>query len=147
MTATTRKAMAYVTRDDELLVFEHRDFPEVGLQVPAGSVKEEETPGEAVLREVLEETGLSQVRIVRFLGRYSYHMVPYRDEIQDRYVYQLKLDVPAPSTWLHYETHDGEGLPTAFYFFWLKIDNSPIDLFFAGQGEFLWKLREIQQPP
>ena len=33
-----RKVLAYVTRGDELLVFRHRDFPEAGLQVPAGTM-------------------------------------------------------------------------------------------------------------
>ena len=40
-----RKAIAYVTRQGpagirELLVFEHRDYPEAGTEVPAGTVDE-----------------------------------------------------------------------------------------------------------
>ena len=40
------------------MVFTHRDIPEAGVQVPAGTVEEGETLDAAVLREVHEETGL-----------------------------------------------------------------------------------------
>jgi len=58
------KAYGFVLREGaggrELLVFEHANMPEAGLQVPGGTVKVEagETPLQAVAREVLEESGL-----------------------------------------------------------------------------------------
>ena len=52
------KAFAYITRGHELLVFEHVDAPEAGVQVPAGTIASSETATEAVLREAREETGL-----------------------------------------------------------------------------------------
>jgi 8-oxo-dGTP pyrophosphatase MutT (NUDIX family) len=54
-------------RDGTLLVFEHRDFPEAGTQVPAGTVEDDEAPSDAVVREVQEETGLT-ARVMRELG-------------------------------------------------------------------------------
>ena len=40
-----RKVLAYITKGQEpnleLLVFEHKDFPEAGLQVPAGTIEED----------------------------------------------------------------------------------------------------------
>ena len=36
-----RRVLVYVERDDGLLVFEHRDYPEAGIQVPAGGVHQE----------------------------------------------------------------------------------------------------------
>ena len=42
MTELVEKAFAYITRDDELLVFRHVDSPEAGIQVPAGTIE----PGE-----------------------------------------------------------------------------------------------------
>ncbi len=62
--------MAFVTRGEELLVFRHRDFPDAGLQVPAGTTEEGEDPQAAALREVRGERGLTDVRVVGFLGRY-----------------------------------------------------------------------------
>lgn len=51
---------AYVTREtDELLVFEGPDH--AGLQVPTGTVEADETPREAVFRELGAESGLGAI--------------------------------------------------------------------------------------
>ncbi len=42
MLPTLKKVFAYITRGDKLLVFRHADFPEAGIQVPAGTAKEGE---------------------------------------------------------------------------------------------------------
>lgn len=58
-----QKVLAYITRtneeENELLVFNHTDFPESGIQVPGGSGDAGEDPVHAVKREVKEETGLT----------------------------------------------------------------------------------------
>jgi NUDIX domain-containing protein len=51
------KAFAYITNRNRLLVFIHPFAPEAGIQVPAGTIKADERPKEAVLREAFEETG------------------------------------------------------------------------------------------
>ena len=137
-----KKVIAYLTRGDELLVFRHRDFPEAGLQVPAGTVPEGESPEEAVLRELKEESGLIDVKIVSLLGNYQYEMAPYRKEFHDRYVYHLELTGEASSTWLHYEKGDTTSPvdpPIAFQLFWMGLGDPDLNLA-AGQGELLWKL-------
>jgi 8-oxo-dGTP pyrophosphatase MutT (NUDIX family) len=62
------KVTAFITRPTEegleLLLLEH---PFAGTQIPAGTV-EDETPEEAVLREVAEETGMDSATIRRYLG-------------------------------------------------------------------------------
>jgi 8-oxo-dGTP pyrophosphatase MutT (NUDIX family) len=69
MTRTIEKVTAFVTRTTpsgyELLLFEH---PNAGTQLPAGTVNQGETPAQAATREVLEETGLRDVRISQYLG-------------------------------------------------------------------------------
>ena len=142
MKTRVKKAVAYATSAGRLLVFEHCDSPEVGLQVPAGTIRDGEPPEEAVLREFFEETGLSDVRFVRFLGRAEYDISPYRHEIQDRHFFHLEIDGSVPSEWVHYEMHDGLSAPTAFCLYWLKLTDDRLSLA-AGQGEFLCKLREI----
>lgn len=73
MPVTNRKAFAYITWNDSLLVFSHPRSPEAGLQVPAGTVRDDETPEQAVMREATEETGLGDLEIVDFLGEHVKH--------------------------------------------------------------------------
>lgn len=69
MDAYIEKVTAFVIRaapdGPELLLFEH---PYAGVQIPAGTVEAHETPEQAVLREVAEETGLTDVTIRVYLG-------------------------------------------------------------------------------
>lgn len=62
------KVTAFVIRrlatGEELLILEH---PTAGFQLPAGTVNPGETPRVAVLREVAEETGLSEVYFEKLL--------------------------------------------------------------------------------
>jgi 8-oxo-dGTP pyrophosphatase MutT (NUDIX family) len=48
----------------ELLVFQH---PNAGIQLPAGTIEALESPEAAVLREVAEETGLTNVAVLELL--------------------------------------------------------------------------------
>lgn len=68
MPVLRHKVFAYFTHSHRLLVFRHADFPEAGIQVPAGTVQPDENSDEAVLREVYEETGLSNFTEVYFPG-------------------------------------------------------------------------------
>ena len=44
------EVFAHITNRQWLLLFTHLDFPEAGIQVPAGTIKVGESPEEAVLR-------------------------------------------------------------------------------------------------
>ncbi|MGF6884859.1 8-oxo-dGTP pyrophosphatase MutT (NUDIX family) [Nocardia sp. GP40] len=96
-----QKVIVYVVRDGKLLVFRHIDFSweQVGIQVPAGSIRPGEAPEAAALREAREETGLSDFTIVRKLGEAEYDISPYRFEIQHRHFFQLELRQDAPDRW------------------------------------------------
>jgi 8-oxo-dGTP diphosphatase len=91
------KVVAYITRDNptgerELLVFEHRDFPEAGVQVPAGTVKDGEKPEDAVMREVAEEIGLENCHLVKKLAVYAPAALmpnPESGWINERHVFHL----------------------------------------------------------
>ena len=69
MSSVVEKVTALVTRErdavKELLLFKH---PTAGIQIPAGTVEDGETPEAAVIREVYEETGLRGVNIEQSLG-------------------------------------------------------------------------------
>jgi 8-oxo-dGTP pyrophosphatase MutT (NUDIX family) len=63
------KVTAFIVRKKnekpELLVFSH---PRAGIQIPAGTVEENESLETALFREIKEETGLIQLKLVRKLG-------------------------------------------------------------------------------
>ncbi|MFI8103484.1 NUDIX domain-containing protein [Streptomyces sp. NPDC086023] len=134
---TKAKALCYIVRDGRLLVHRHTDFPweEVGVQVPAGSIREGETPEAAALREAREETGLTDFKVVRKLGVTSYDMGPYRAEIQERHVFLLELTEPTPARWPSQEDHDGHGEPTRFECFWIPLETAHV--LQSGQGALL----------
>lgn len=137
---TKDKVLCYVVREQKLLVFRHSDYSydEVGIQVPAGSIREGETPEAAALREAGEETGLSEFKIVRKLGEAEYDMSPYRFEIQRRHVFHLELTEPTPERWASREDHDGEREPTRFECFWIPLRAAHV--LQSGQGVLLGRL-------
>ncbi|MET9956411.1 NUDIX domain-containing protein [Streptomyces sp. NPDC006339] len=139
--AIKAKALCYIVRDGKLLVHRHVDFSweEVGVQVPAGSIRDGETPEAAALREAREETGLQNFEIVRKLGVTEYDMGPYRAEIQERHVFHLKLAEPSPERWPSQEDHDGEQEPTRFECFWIPLETAHV--LQSGQGSLLGRLQ------
>ena len=139
---TKDKVLAYVVRDGRLLVFRHTDYSyeEVGIQVPAGSIRPGETPEDAALREAREETGLSDFEIVRKLGETEYDISPYRSEIQHRHVFHLELTEPTPERWMSQEDHDGEREPTRFECFWIPLEVAHV--LQSGQGALLGRLAD-----
>lgn len=99
------KVCCYVTRrPGELLVLEHVDAPEAGIQVPAGGVDPGETPMAAACRELFEETGL-RLDGPRHLGSYEWDAsAPSRI----RHFYRFAAPLGTPDSWLHVVTA-GEG--------------------------------------
>ncbi len=141
-----RKAFAYITQDDSLLVFRHTDFPEAGIQVPAGTVEPGETPEAAVMREAHEETGLTGLtglELVSFLGYRRRDMTDVGVQaVHHRYFYHLRCPGPTPATWRHAETHPhgaADTTPIRFDFYWAALPDGVPDLI-AGHGELLGEL-------
>ncbi|MFW6641502.1 NUDIX hydrolase [Nocardiopsis algeriensis] len=134
------KAVCYVVRDGRLLVFRHVGFSweEVGIQVPAGTVRPGEEPAAAALREAAEETGLSGFRVVRGLGTAEYDLAPHRPEVQRRHFFHLEVEGPVPERWRSAEEHDGQGEPTLLECFWIPLAAGHV--LQAGQGALLGRL-------
>jgi 8-oxo-dGTP pyrophosphatase MutT (NUDIX family) len=131
-----RKVLAYIVSDGQVLVFRHSDHPEAGLQVPAGTVRNGESVEEAVVREAWEETGLADLNVVGFLGRYQV-IAASPDEIQDRFVFQLGVAELPERDWVHHEMHDGLQAPTAFRFYWLPLRDPELAELVGEQGALL----------
>ncbi|MFJ9058530.1 NUDIX domain-containing protein [Streptomyces sp. NPDC102409] len=137
---TKAKVLCYVVRDGSLLVHRHTDYPweEVGVQVPAGTIREGEEPEAAALREAREETSLHSFKIVRKVGVTTYDMTPYRSEVQERHVFLLELTEPTPDRWASQEDHDGEQEPTQFECFWIPLKTAHV--LQSGQGALIGHL-------
>jgi 8-oxo-dGTP pyrophosphatase MutT (NUDIX family) len=138
----TDKVIAYVTRRGHLLVFRHPAYPEAGIQVPAGTVDPGESPQAAVLREAREETGLSALRITRFLGVREYDLSAFgRDEVHRRHFFHVEVLEEVRSGWRHWETSPSEGEPVEFEFYWVRLPDLASELS-GGQGELLSELAD-----
>jgi 8-oxo-dGTP pyrophosphatase MutT (NUDIX family) len=90
-----RKVLCYVARNGRLLVFRHRDYPDAGVQVPAGTLRDGEDPESGAIRETEEETGRRGFRIVAKLGVYDHGFRESfkgvdRHELHERHVFHLE---------------------------------------------------------
>jgi 8-oxo-dGTP pyrophosphatase MutT (NUDIX family) len=104
-----RRVEAYLTRTGldggcELLVF---DCPVgCGLECPGGGIDDNEEPAVAVLREIHEETGLTDVRVIRELGATA---GDFGGEAPEPTVwFHVVLTGGAPDAWEHV-VHGGGG--------------------------------------
>lgn len=118
---TRHRAYAYITHRSRLLLFTQPD-PKAGIQVPAGTIKAGEEPASAVVREALEETGLTGLRLVRFLAQDTRDMRACgTEELQYRWFYHLACDVTPPDRWRHGEFDEAGNLLHPFDFFWADL--------------------------
>ena len=143
MKRTIRKAFAYVTHGNRLLIFSHPLAPDAGLQVPAGTMLDVEAPEDAVLREATEETALTDLRVVRFLGEVRRDMADRgRDEIHHRHFFHLVCESDPPERWQNYEPDPSDGSdPPLFEFWWVSLPDGVPELI-AGHGDMLPALFE-----
>jgi 8-oxo-dGTP diphosphatase len=132
-----RRVLAYVTRErdggTELLVFDHRDDPDAGTQVPAGRVDSGETLAQGVLRELHEEAGLEQAEIIRelpILGDWA-HRDPH-----DNHAFEVRLRATTPDSWEHVVHGDGEDAGMVFVYRWVQVDDSALCLWRGGDPTY-----------
>lgn len=125
-----RKAFAYITHGGRLLLFRQPHAPEAGIQVPAGSIHEDESPEAAVMREAWEETGLDGLTLVRCLGERVVERLPYgQNELHHRYFFHLRCDRTPPEHWQHYEPDPSDGSePPLFELFWAALPDGVPEL-------------------
>ena len=133
------KVVAYIMSGSRLLVFRHVDFPEAGVQAPAGTVDPGEAPDDAVLREAQEETGLCGLTIRSYQGTHDYDDPTVEAAVvHRRYYYHLDYAGVAPSIWRHFEEHPsgGDTERIEFELYWVPYPDEVPEL--AGRlGDFL----------
>ena len=127
-----KRVVVYVEREDGLLVFDHRDHPEAGTQVPAGGVDAGEGLIEAAIREVREETGVRLETAPTLLGTHEHLDGLGRPAVS----HFFRVDAPTglPSFWRHVVSGDGTDAALVFD---CRFDPSPE----------LWPVQSVFRPP
>ena len=135
---TKNKVLAYIFREKdgvkEVLVFDHRDHPEVNPQVPAGTVEEGEHIELAVLREVFEESGLKLDKHETYIGCFDYHRKDI-DELHKRHVYTFYTE-GLPNSWEHIVSEGDEDKGLSFQYYWLIVEEAQAKLV-GSMGDYL----------
>ncbi|WP_342624943.1 NUDIX hydrolase [Pseudomonas alkylphenolica] len=100
-----------------ILLFQH---PLAGVQLVKGTIETGETPAQAALRELKEESGIDSVKAVSDLGCWD---AGHLDQI---WSFQLcEPQAVLPDQWAH-NTLDDHG--HTFRFFWAPLDDLPFAL-------------------
>lgn len=146
---TKHKVFGYITRANQLLVFSHTDHPDAGIQIPAGTVENNETIEEAIIREASEETGLKDISIVKFLGKTEY-LNENNNELYIRHFFHLKCSDEKLNLdkWEHGEKNSIEHFTDIdrvygmirFSFYWVDIANAD-NVLNSGHGAMLKKIK------
>lgn len=139
---TRRRAYAYITHGNRLLVFRQPDFPEAGVQVPGGTIEPGEAPDAAVLREAFEETGLHGLQLVSLLACDERDMADCGvDELQQRWFFHLRCENEVEQRWIHEETSGGRHAPIRFAFSWAVLP-AGVPALIAGHDDYLMRLAD-----
>lgn len=126
------KACPVVLRKAEevqVLAFEH---PLAGFQLVKGTIELNETPRQAALRELLEESGILAAHVNMDIGVWQ---SGYQDQVWSFHLCEVTRDLP--NTWVHHTADDGGH---DFKFFWHQLAIEPSNLWhevFCGALAFI----------
>lgn len=136
---TVEKAYAYLTRQVEsgleLLVFEELPEPS-GLEVPKGTVESGETPREAVVRELREETGVNEID---GLHKITSDHWPHRSKPKEyhRHFFHLSTDHER-DRWHHVVTGDDDDSGDVYRCFWIALARADLT---ADMDDYLGRVQ------
>lgn len=135
-----RKVLAYIISPRnglDLLVHEHRDLPEAGIQVPAGTVEENEPVEKALFREIEEETGITGLKLIKKLEIYHYFN-EFRNEMQERHVFLLEMMDESLERWEHIVSGGGEDEGMVFSCYWMPLVNLDLSWEMGKSIHLIW---------
>ncbi len=121
------KVGAFIVRDNglrpqELLLFTHPDCPEAPIQIPGGSVEAGEAIEAALWREIREETGLVDLKLVRKIGVSKFPSMFNIGEVLERHCFLLSVPAQTPDRWIHCVEGGGVDGGMRFAYEWRQID-------------------------
>lgn len=122
-----QRVFTYITRDDQLLILEYVNGRYLQPQIPGGTVEAGELPAQAALREAYEETGLSELQLVKCLGSFERDLTDIgRDESIVAWFFHLQTHEATPQSWRHFECDSSEGFaPIEFALSWVPLSDIP----------------------
>ncbi len=129
-----RKAIGYITHEKRVLFFRAEECPELGAELPGGTLEPNESVEDGLARELAEETGLTAFGPAHFLGMTVFEADDGRNEVQHRHFYHVPLEETAPAQWSRV-VEEGNGTFT-FLFFWAPV-GAPPDEIYPGHDAFL----------
>ena len=106
-------------------MLKHLDFPDLGVQIPGGTVEKNEKPIDAAARESREESGLIELGAPQFLGVSVVQSQRTDETLLEAWYYRLKALGEVPDRWLHTEASgcDNNEL-IQFELFWLPVSRA-----------------------
>lgn len=128
------KVVACVLIDIEsspkILVFEHPP-PLSDFQIPKGTIEANEDPIVAVLRELEEESGLSNCNVVGRIGSFDLlvpggHYGEPEQEAQTWYAYHIQLLSTPKNHWIYRVTGSGIDSGLDYRYFWFNLNDKSI---------------------
>lgn len=134
-----RKVLAYITKgensEQKILVFEHKDHPEAGLQVPGGTIEDDELLIDALYREIEEETGIQreQLELKGKVNKRNYFPENCHDVVHERNIFHLIYKGKDELEWDNRVLSTGKDNGMIFHCSWVPVNELPE--LAAGQDE------------
>ncbi len=125
-----RKVLAYITKGEgaerQILVFEQKDNPDAGLQVPGGTIEKDELLLDALYREIEEETGIqrSDLELKGKVNKTNY-FPEHKNVIYERNIFHLAFIGEEHDSWEHRVDGGGKDDGMTFYHRWVSVDDLP----------------------
>ncbi|QUW23628.1 NUDIX hydrolase [Sporosarcina sp. Marseille-Q4063] len=127
---TRRKVLAYITRgeepDWEILVFQQKDNPEAGIQVPGGTIESDELIIDALYREIEEETGITRENL-ELKGKVikNKYFPEHKNKIYERTIFHLSYIGDNDEKWEYIVKGDGKDEGMTFCHRFVPVDQIP----------------------
>jgi ADP-ribose pyrophosphatase YjhB (NUDIX family) len=116
-----KRVVAYVTRGTELLVFEHAGT----TQLPAGRIDAHESLEKGLVREIAEETGLTDVRVVTELADAEEFARLFGPGVHESHAFHAVTEAATPGAWKHTITGTGMDAGMVYPCRWVRLDECP----------------------
>ena len=102
-----------------LLAFKQQgQSPEKPFHIPGGGIDQGETPRDAVIREIEEESGLQGLRFKHFVGS---NVEEFEGTTFQRYYFIFEAPGTLPETWRHKVTGTGKDSGITYEYHWLDF--------------------------